>query len=228
MGLFRKNTMLRRTLLTAAASAALALSFSTSAFAFAEGTDYVVLDKPLPNAEKTLTKVWSYDCPFCFKYDIGVDPRVLPQIEEKTGLKFVPVHLETKGKFGRTASEYLAMCQLKDEAAGLKSTDKDSLYKKAKGAWYQAYHKKGERWVEGEAAFVKTASDATGIAAADFEKDRKDPAVIALADSWKVTYDVAKIQGIPAYVVNGKYLIMTRSIRNFDGMVKLVEELAAK
>ena len=52
--------------------------------------------------------------------------------------------------------------------------------------------------------------------------------VTALADSWKVTYPVAKIQGIPAYVVNGKYLIMTKSIRNFDGMVALVKELAAK
>ena len=43
-----------------------------------------------------------------------------------------------------------------------------------------------------------------------------------------MTYPVAKIQGIPAYVVNGKYLIMTKSIRNFDGMVALVKELAAK
>ena len=42
---------------------------------------------------------------------------------------------------------------------------------------------------------------------------------------WKTSYDVAKIQGIPAYVVNGKYLIMTKSIRNFDGMVNLVKEL---
>ena len=219
--------MLRRTMIKAATAVALAAAIP-SAFAFAEGTDYVVLDKPLPNAEKTLTKVWSYDCPFCFKYDVGVDPKVLPRIESEVGLKFVPVHLETKGKYGRAASEYLAMCQLKDEAAGLKSTDKESLYKKAKGAWYTAYHKKGERWVEGEAAFLKTAEAATGIPAADFEAARKDPAVVALADSWKVTYDVAKIQGIPAYVVNGKYLIMTRSIRNFDGMVNLVKELSAK
>lgn len=220
--------MLRRTLLTAAATAALVCSVSTSAFAFEAGTDYVVLDKPMPNAEKTLIKIWSYDCPFCFKYDVGVDPKVLPKVEKEVGLKFVPMHVETKGKYGRVASEYLAMCQLRDEAAGLKSTDKDSLYKKAKGAWYQAYHKKGQRWNDGEAAFLKTAADATGISDVDFQAARKDPKVVALADSWKVSYDVAKMQGIPAYVVNGKYLIMTKSIRNFDGMVKLIGELAAK
>ena len=46
-----------------------------------------------------------------------------------------------------------------------------------------------------------------------------------MCDEWKLSYDVAKIQGIPAYVVNGKYLIMTKSIRSLDGMVELVKEL---
>ena len=54
---------------------------------------------------------------------------------------------------------------------------------------------------------------------------KNDEAVKALCAEWKTSYDVAKIQGIPAYVVNGKYLIMTKSIRNFDGMVNLVKEL---
>ena len=54
---------------------------------------------------------------------------------------------------------------------------------------------------------------------------KKDEALKALCAEWNTSYDVAKIQGIPAYVVNGKYLIMTKSIRNFDGMVNLVKEL---
>lgn len=46
---------------------------------------------------------------------------------------------------------------------------------------------------------------------------------------WKASaYDVAKIQGVPAYVVNGKYLIMTKSIKSVDSMADLVKELAAK
>ena len=48
----------------------------------------------------------------------------------------------------------------------------------------------------------------------------------ALVKAWAdSTYDVAKIQGVPAFVVNGKYLIMTKSIRSLDGMVELVKEL---
>ena len=103
------------------------------------------------NAEGKLTKIFSYDCPFCFKYDVGVDPKVLPRIEKELGLAFNPVHLETKGKYGRVASEFLAMCMLKDKAAGVSIESKDSLFKKAKDAIYQAYHKKGERWTSGEA-----------------------------------------------------------------------------
>ena len=201
--------------------------FAATAMAATEGTDYVKLEKPYAYGEGKLTKVFSYDCPFCFKYDVGVDPKVLPRIEKETGLVFNPVHLETKGKYGRVASEFLAMCMLKDKAAGVSIESKDSLFKKAKDAVYKAYHKKGERWTAGEAAFLKTLTDATGISADEFNKAKGDEAVKKLCDEWKASFDIAKIQGIPAYVVNGKYLIMTKSIRGLDGMVNLVKELSA-
>ena len=218
--------MLRRDLFKAAVAAAIAPA-SMSAFAAAAGTDYVVLDKPLPNAQGTFIKVFSYDCPFCFKYDTGVDPKVMPRIEKEVGLKFTPMHLETKGKYGRAASEFFAVCMLRDQKAGLSVEDKNSLFKKAKDAVYYAYHRKSERWTAGEEAFVKTMTDATGISAEEFAKERKSAAVAKLADSWKLTYPVGKIQGIPAYVVNGKYLLMTKNIRSLDGMVATVKELAA-
>ena len=118
---------------------------------------------------------------------------------------------------------------MKDKAAGITNLeDPKSLFKKAKDAIYKAYHKKGERWTAGEEAFLKTGLDAAGISADEFAKNRKNADVQALADSWKASYDVGKIQGIPAYVVNGKYLIMTKSIRSVNGMVELIGELAKK
>ena len=153
---------------------ALGLSvIAATAMAATEGTDYVKLDKPMVNAEGKLTKIFSYDCPFCFKYDVGVDPKVLPRIEKELGLAFNPVHLETKGKYGRVASEFLAMCMLKDKAAGVSIESKDSLFKKAKDAIYQAYHKKGERWTSGEAAFLKTLTDATGLALTNSTSEKR-------------------------------------------------------
>ena len=92
--------------------------FAAASMAATEGTDYVKLEKPMVNAEGKLTKIFSYDCPFCFKYDVGVDPKVLPRIEKETGLAFNPIHLETKGKYGRIGSEFLAMCLLRDKVGG--------------------------------------------------------------------------------------------------------------
>lgn len=63
---------------------------------------------------------------------------------------------------------------------------------------------------------------------ADFDAALKEPAVQETLEKWKAAYDVAKIQGVPAYVVNGKYLIMTKSIKSIDSMAELVKELAAK
>ena len=219
--------MLRRTFVNASAALALAATIAMPAFAATAGQDYQVLEKPLPGGEGKIVKIWSYDCPFCFKYDVGVDPKVMPGAEQATGLHFEMMHLETKGKYGRAASEFLAYCQLEDQKAGVKSVeDAKSLYKKAKDAWYQAYHKKGERWAAGEEAFLKTALDATGITADAFAAARKSAEVQQLADSWKPSYDVAKIQGVPAYVVNGKYLVMTKSIRSVKGFTELLTELS--
>jgi len=154
---------------------------------------------------------------------------MVPLAEKATGLKFDMVHIETKGKYGRAGSELFAWCQLRDKAAGITDwEDPKSIFKKAKDAIYKAYHRQGERWASGEAAFLKTGLDAIGATAEEFEAARKTPEVQQLADSWKPSYDVAKIQGIPAYVVNGKYLIMTKSIRSVQGLVDLITELSKK
>lgn len=58
----------------------LAISFTASAFT--EGTDYMVLEKPIPNADKTLIKVFSYACPFCYKYDKAVTGPVSEKVKD--------------------------------------------------------------------------------------------------------------------------------------------------
>ena len=222
--------MLRRTLLACAVVLAGA-GAAPAAFAFSEGkdADYIKLETPLPGGEGKIVKIWSYDCPFCYKFDAGVDPKAAPAAEKATGLKFDMFHIETKGKYGRAGSELFAWCMLRDKAVGVTDWENpDSLFKKAKDAVYKAYHRQGERWPEGEAAFLKTGLDAIGAKPEEFAAARRTPEVQALADSWKPAYDAAKIQGIPAYVVNGRYLVMTKSIRSLQGFVDLLTELSKK
>ena len=63
---------------------------------------------------------------------------------------------------------------------------------------------------------------------ADFDAAKASPKVQKHLADWEVAYEVAKIQGVPAYVVNGKYLILTKSITSTDGMLELIGELAKK
>lgn len=108
-------------------TAALAVSFTASAFT--EGTDYMVLEKPIPNADKTLIKVFSYACPFCYKYDKAVTGPVSEKVKDIVA--FTPFHLETKGEYGKQASEVFAVLINKDKAAGISLFDANSQFKEA-------------------------------------------------------------------------------------------------
>jgi len=207
--------------------AAAILLLSVNAFAFTEGVDYVKLDNPIPNADKTLIKVFSYDCPFCYKYDKSVTPSVTKKLEDT--VKFEPYHLKTKGKYGPQASELLAALLIKDIDNGITTLfDDKSLFKKAKMAYYAAYHDKKERWDAGEDDFINTGLKAVNITKSDFDAMKNDPRVKELLSKWDASYEIAKIQGVPAFVVNGKYLIYTKSIKSVDGMVDLIKELISK
>ncbi len=221
--MLRRNTL---KLMAFTLSAAL-MGVSLPASALTEGEDYVRLETPFPNSEGTLIKIFSYDCPFCYKYDDRVDPKLLPRVEKELGLKFKPVHLETRAKYGVVATEFFIICLLKDKAAGRDIESPDSLFSKATKTLYGDYHRMGERWDGGEAQFLETLTKATGVTLDEFNKERTSPEVQALRKEWSNSYAIAKIQGIPAYVVNGKYLIMIKSIRSLDAMFETIKELKA-
>lgn len=222
--------MLRRTLLQAAVATGALLKTSVSLAAeYQEGKDYFVLEKRIPDATGTFVKVWSYACPFCWKFDRAVDPRILPFAQNRCDLIYQHLPVETKGDFGRVAAEFLVWCQMLDRQEGLDVLDKNTFVNRAKAAWYEAYHKKKRRWKDGQNAFIQTALDATGLRAQDFATVRNSAEVQNMANAWaRYSYDIAKVQGIPAYVVHGRYLIATNQIRSVRHMKDLIRYLASK
>lgn len=204
-------TLTRRNALGAALALSAALICPASFAAVTEGTDYVVLETPVSIGKGTVIKVFSYDCPFCYKYAKAVDKAVMGMLPD---MEFVPFHLKTKGKYGIQGSTLLAEALVKDRAAGLKPLDPNSNFHKIEMALYKTYHDKKQRWNDGADpdAFIKTGLDAAGWSREQFDKDAADPKVKELIDLWEASYPIAKIQGVPAYVVNGKYLLMTKNI----------------
>ncbi|NLK67478.1 MAG: thiol:disulfide interchange protein DsbA/DsbL [Campylobacteraceae bacterium] len=210
-----------------------ALFIGVSANALTEGKDYVKLERVIPNAKNTVIKVFSYDCIFCYKFDQAV---TIPVMSKLPDMKFIPYHIATKGIYGAYGSQVLAVAIAEDEKNGVDLLSNNSTFKKAKFALYGAYHDKGERWgadakVQANVdAFLKTALDAMSMSKAEFEEKLKDEKVKEILSTWGMdtagdAYMVGKVQGVPAFVVDGKYLIQTNSITGIDSMVNTIKEL---
>ena len=216
--------MLRRTLVKMTAALVMAGSMSF-AQAYTAGEHYLVLEQPYPAATGTLAKIWTIGCPFCYQYAKLVDPVLDREVEKKTGLRLVPQLLETPGEVNRAAAEFMTYCRQLDEKAGRSLTEEKSLYHQAEMAFFSGYHDRGERWQDTD-ALLNVGYAATGIKPADFEAARKTSELQEATDSQRWAYESATRYGVPAYVVNGRYLVMANKLRGYDDMVKAIEELA--
>ncbi len=192
---------------------------------FKEGVNYKTLETPLDVSKNTIVKVWSFTCPFCFKYDKAVTEPVIKKIPN---VEFEVWHLKTKGKYGQQGSNLMAVARARDIAAGKSIFDKTGYLKKMKFSYYKAYHNKKQRWDGGEDAFYKEGFKILGANKAQFEKELAKPEVQNLLKRWDPALPVAKVQGIPGFVVSGKYLLMTQKIKSRDYMVDLINYLLAK
>lgn len=193
---------------------------------FKEGVNYTTLDTPLKVEKNTIVKVWSFTCPFCYKYDKAVTEKVINKIP---GVNFEVWHLSTKGTYGKQGSKLMAVAQARDLANGIKSPlDKKGLLKKMKFTYYKAYHNKKMRWDAGEDAFYKEGFKILNTDKASFMKEVKTPAVQKLLKKWEPALPVAKVQGIPGFVVQGKYLLSTQKIKSREYMIDLINHLLKK
>jgi disulfide isomerase len=195
--------------------------------ALEEGKEYQILQKPLDVPKNSVVKVFSYECPHCYKFDKTVTPKLFSELD---GVKFIPYHLKTKGKLGETASKIFAAMIALDEANDVSLLSDKSKFKKAKFAVYNAIHDKNDDFNGGKdkARFIKTAISAAGVSEADYDKALASPRAQEILKTWDESYDVAKVQGVPAYVVSGKYLLNAQALGSIDAMAAAVKELSAR
>ena len=191
-----------------------------------KGVNYKILETPLSVEKGTIVKVWSFTCPFCYKYDKAVTQKVISSIPD---VNFEVWHLKTKGKYGQQGSNLMAVARARDIASGIKSPlDKKGFLKKMKFTYYKAYHNKKLRWANGEDSYYKAGFKLLGLDKAGFMKELATTGAQKLLKRWDAAYPVAKIQGIPGFVVNGKYLLMTQKIKDRNYMIKLIKYLLVK
>lgn len=200
---------------------------SVGANALEEGKEYQILQKPLDVPKNSVVKVFSYECPHCYKFDKTVTPKLFSELD---GVKFIPYHLKTKGKLGETASKIFAAMIALDEANDVSLLSDKSKFKKAKFAIYKATHDKDDDFNGGKdkARFIQTALSAAGVSDADYDKALASERAQEILKAWDESYDVAKVQGVPAYVVSGKYLLNAQALGSIDAMAAAIKELSAR
>lgn len=197
---------------------------SASAFALTEGVEYQTLEKPLPVGDNTLVKVFNYACQSCYKFDRGVTQKLVSNLD---GTKFIPYHLKTKGEFGETVSQILAAMIVLDEEKGLGFFDDKALFKKAKFAIYKSYHDKNEKFTSKD-EFINTVLKAAKVNKSNYEKSLKSQRAQEILASWNDSYSVAVLSGVPAFVVNGKYLVKLDAAPTMDKLIEIIKELTKR
>jgi thiol:disulfide interchange protein DsbA len=205
-----------------------ALAFSAVAMMgadFKEGVNYKTLETTLDTGKNSVIKVFSFTCPFCYKYDKAVTEKVIKSIP---GVNFEVWHLKTKGKYGQQGSNLMAVARARDLSSAKGVFDKGGYLKKMKFAYYKAYHNKKMRWDSGEDSFYKEGFKILKTDKTAFNKELSSIKVQNLLKRWDASYSVAKVQGIPGFVVNGKYLLMTQKIKSRQYMIDLVKHLMKK
>ena len=126
-----------------------------------------------------------------------------------------------------------AVCLLGLGANALEEgTDYQTLQKplKAKFAIYKATHDKGDDFNGGKdkARFIAAALGAAGVSDADYDKALSSERAQEILKSWDDSYDVAVLQGVPAFVVGGKYLLNVQALGSVDAMTEAIKELLVK
>lgn len=142
---------------------------------------------------------------------------------------FTPFHLETKGEYGKQASEVFAVLINKDKAAGISLFDANSQFKKAKFAYYAAYHdKKNAGLMVKIRLLLSKPVWCRRYESGGFWSGTERTSGSRNTGKMESLLWSCKNRGVPAYVVNGKYLIYTKSIKSIDSMADLIRELASK
>ena len=201
--------------------------FALNLSALTEGVEYQTLAKPLNVPKNSVVKVFSFDCPHCYKFDRTITRKLMAKLDR---VKFIPYHLSTKGKLGETTSKIFAALISIDEVNGTDLLSDESKFKQAKFAIYKARHDEKDDFNDGKdkQRFIDLALNAAHVSKDEYERSLSSDRSKELLNEWFASYDVASISGVPAFVVSGKYLINLSAASSIDEMAKTIKELLDK
>lgn len=177
---------------------------------FNEGQDYQVLPQPLPlqkAGENEVVEFFSYTCPHCY----NLEPALLRWVAEKKpeNVGFYPVHV--------VGGSWTLPATVKYTAAKL------GLGKAFDQQYFAEFHKNRNRRVANEkTAAINFIAEKSGIDKAEVEKAWNSLQVKSALKRSHAMMEKANIQGVPAVVVNGKYLVQLTEYQRFFSVIEFL------
>ncbi|MBD1559182.1 thiol:disulfide interchange protein DsbA/DsbL [Vibrio sp. S9_S30] len=184
------------------------ISVSAHAAKFSEGEHYKVLDLP-PSTSPIVTEFFSFYCPHCNSFE-PVVKQIKAQLPDNAKLVKVPVSF-MGGEMGVPMSKaYAAMVTLKaeDKMVPVMFSRIHNLKKPPKNE------------EELRQIFLDE-----GIDAKAFDSAYKGFAVDSMVRRFDKQFKDSGLRGVPAIVVNNKYLVQAPSIKSMDEYIELVNFL---
>ncbi|GAA4889739.1 thiol:disulfide interchange protein DsbA/DsbL [Ferrimonas pelagia] len=193
---------------------ALALApLSVFAADFKEGEHYTTFNQAPSNGTPQVTEFFSFYCPACYSFEntfVGPIKDGLAQ-----GVKFEQYHVDFMGgPMGTEMSRALAVAKV------LKVDDR------IKQAMFSAIHDANRTFAT--ARDVKQLFADNGVSEVDYDKAAASFMVNSQMKLWKRAQIDSGVRGVPALMVNNKYLVDTNSVDSLDELHGLLNYLAAK
>ena len=194
--------------------AALVLApLTVSAVEYKEGVHYTVINDGPATAKPEITEFFSFYCPHCYSFSKTVVPKILA--EKPAGVEFSQTHVDFIGKeMGIEMSRAFAVAhQL-------------NVGEKIDAALFAAIHDKKQHFTNRDD--VRALFVANGVDGKTFDAAADSFMVKAQMAKMKRDTENAKLTGVPALVVNGKYRVENGAVKSFDELLDIAYYLARK
>ncbi|MGL5390878.1 MAG: thiol:disulfide interchange protein DsbA/DsbL [Shewanella sp.] len=206
---------MKKALLMAAALllAPLTIAPVSAAAQYQEGVHYTVINDGPGTAKPEIMEFFSFYCPHCYTFSQTVVPKIIS--EKPEGIAFNQAHVDFIGKeMGVEMSRAFAI------AHQLNVADK------VEPALFSALHDKKQHFTNRND--IRALFIANGVDAKAFDAAAESFMVQAQMAKMKRDTENAKLTGVPALVVNGKYRVETGAIKSYDELLAIAYYLAKK
>lgn len=173
---------------------------------YKEGIHYTVINQGPATAKPEITEFFSFYCPHCYNFSKSEIPKIKASLPD--GVVFKQNHVDfINGNMGVEMSRAFAVAhQLKVD-------------EKMEAAIFSAIHDKKQHFTNRDD--IKALFVANGVDGDAFDAAANSFMVSAQMSKMKRDTQNAKISGVPALVVNGKYRVETGAIKSYDELLDI-------